>query len=295
MKQKSCFITGILGFVGSNLAHKLLSEGFKVAGCDDLSFGSNQNLIDLNIYHQCDVIIDDFANLNLSNYDVVIHCATSNIIFAQNNKQETIYNNYTKLKNSLLNNKLNTRIIYISTASVYGSASIIPTPESAHIKLTNAYAESKWLGELLFQNQTILRLSNVYGTNQRASNPYSGVIGKFINASLNNSKLEVIGDGLQTRDFTHISDVCNAIFNAISLNAYGTFNIASNTQTSILQLIHILKIPSSQISYIQKRPIDNIQNRCLNIDKAKKYLNYYPLIDIQTGLNLTIQFQKNKI
>lgn len=296
--MKKIFITGVMGFVGSNIAKKLIDEGYDVSGCDDLSFGTVQNLIDLGIYEKGKFAICDFVEMHeyrlldmVNNDDVIIHCATSNIIYAQTHKLETLNNNYSKLFRIATKY---VRTIYISTASVYGNPSIVPTPETAPIKLTNAYAESKWLGEQLFQDQTILRLSNVYGINQRASNPYCGVIGKFVEAWAKNKPIEIIGDGNQTRDFTYVSDVCDAVSEVIKQDVRGTYNIASGVETTLYSLAMNFA-RTNKVKHIDKRSIDTIDRRCLNISKAEREFGWKPKVSLEEGIELTKAWYKSTI
>lgn len=294
--KPKCFITGVMGFVGSNIAKKLIDEGYDVSGCDDLSFGTVQNLIDLGIYDKVKFDVSDYSEWQHDEHDILIHCATSNIIYAQTNKAETIENNYCKLQRQkdfgYLKNK---RTIYISTASVYGNPTIVPTPETAPIKLTNAYAESKWLGEQLFQDQTILRLSNVYGINQRASNPYCGVIGRFVESLAKNKPIEIIGDGEQTRDFTYVGDVCDAVSEVIKQDVRGTYNIASGVETSILSLAFHFEWAETKYQNVEKRSIDTIDRRCLDISKAEREFGWKPKVSLEEGIELTKAWYKSTI
>lgn len=283
------FITGVCGFVASNIAKKLIDEGHDVSGCDDLSFGTVQNLISLGIYDKEKFSIRKYNMVHYSHYDLIIHCATSNIIYAQNNKEATIDNNY---KSIFKAGMFGCRVIYISTASVYGNPKELPTPETAPIKLNNIYAETKWLGEQLFQDQTILRLSNVYGINQRASNPYCGVIGRFIEAWADNKTIEVIRDGKQTRDFTYVGDVCDAVSEVIKKDVRGTYNIASGVETSIIELAKHFVHDKTDVKLIDKRGIDTVDRRCLDISKAEKDFGWKPKVSLEEGIKITKQWYK---
>jgi len=286
--MKKIYITGVCGFIGSNLANHFYKKGWEVHGCDNLHFGTIKNLIDLGIYDKINFTLDDFVNtINLTDCDVVIHTATSNIIYGQNHRLETIENNFKKL----LNFPKNKRYIYLSTSSVYGQSDILPTPEDAPIKLSSIYAETKWLAEEIFKGNVIFRLSNVYGVNQRNENPYCGVIGKFIESYLNNQPLNIISDGKQTRDFTYIEDVCNAIEIAVNNpNITGTYNIGTGVETSITQLANIIS-KETKINWVEKRNIDNIDRRCLNISKIQS-LGWKPTTNINEGIKKTINWYR---
>lgn len=288
-------LTGACGFVGSNIAKRLIDAGYTTNNVDDLSFGTLKNTHDIVIRNSD---FNDLPDLELNQYDILIHCATSNIIYAMDKPIETFQNNATNTIK--LFNRFKGKIIYTSTASVYGQADIIPTTEDAEIRTNNAYDQSKYIAELFLQqrgNYTILRLSNVYGTNQRADNPYCGVMGKLINNILNDETVRINGDGTQTRDYTFVDDVVDAIMIAIEKDALNTeINIASGKETSILELIkNILEIANKEaaIQHIESRKIDGIKRRCLDIKKAEHLLEWRPKTPLKEGITKTILWMQN--
>ena len=207
-------ITGAAGFVGSNLLNSLIESGYDATGVDNLSFGYKKN-----VEKQERLIIKAFEELTedyVNQYDILVHMACANIIYSQLNPIDTFKVNAHKTIE--LFKKFKGSIIYTSTASVYGQADEIPTKEDAPIQTYNAYDQSKYIAELYLKlrgNYATLRLSNVYGKNQRPDNPYSGVISKFIESAGKRQNYKVYGDGTDTRDFTYIDDVVSAIGNVI--------------------------------------------------------------------------------
>ena len=167
----------------------------------------------------------------------------------------------------------------------------------------NFYSASKYSAEVyaktfheVFQLPvTILRYSNVFGNYQTSSNPYCGVIGKFIEAALKGNPLKVHGDGQQTRDYTFIDDAVDATIRAaLYPQAIGQdYNIGTGIETSVNDLakaIIRLTKSSSIIKHVENRDIDNIRYRCININKSVRDLNYRPLYDLQKGLSSTVQW-----
>ena len=297
--MKNCYITGIMGFVGSNIAKRMIDEGWCVYGCDDLSFGTIENLKSLDLLVSVDWRIANFNTQldEMMNCDVIIHCATSNIIYAQTHRKETIDNNYHSTVDVF--GKLvsaGKRVIYISTTSVYGNADILPTPESAPIKLTNIYAETKWLAEHIFyleKNACILRLSNVYGINQRHTNPYCGVIGKMIHKAVVGEDVEIIGSGRQTRDFTYVEDVCDAVVLAIEKKATGIYNVSAMQELSIVHIVALLQTLLEKFvsqEHIEKRSIDNIDRRSIDSTKIQTELGWKLKHTFEQGLQKTIDW-----
>lgn len=293
-KMPSILLTGACGFVGSNIYNRLVEEGYSPVALDNLRFGNSSNI-------QGSFILDGFENLSeefINEFDILVHCATSNIIYAMDHPVETFQNNATNTIK--LFKKFRGRIIYTSTASVYGQADVIPTPEDAEIKTNNSYDQSKYIAELFLQqrgNYTTLRLSNVYGFNQRPDNPFCGVIGKLVYGILNKEKIKVNGSGLQTRDYTLVDDVVDAIMIVINKEALNTeINIATGVETSIIQLcdsISCILKTEANIQKIESRKIDGIYRRCLDVQKASRLLGWKPKTSLEEGVKKTILWMKN--
>ena len=288
-------VTGVAGFVGSNIARRLIEEGYRVTGVDDLSFGDPLNVPRDVIFRK--KRFQDMSQYALAEFDCVIHCATSNIIYAMDHPVETIKNNASDAIDFF--DRFFGKIIYLSTSSVYGNPDIIPTPESADIRTTNAYDTSKRLAEVFLQKRgyyTTLRLSNVYGENQRADNPYCGVIGKLIEASYCAKAFGIYGNGESTRDYTYVGDVEEAVLKAVQSKPINTeVNIGTGIETSVTDLISIINsITGNEIvaGNTTPRSIDTITRRCLDIEKGKAILKWAPEYTLKTGLEITIDWYK---
>ena len=277
------YITGIAGFVGSNLANTLHELGYPVTGCDNLQFGYAENVTQ-------NIKFDrrGFEDINIK-ADVLVHCATVNLIYSQGHEVETFRTN--ALNTIDLFNRFKGKIIYTSTASVYGNAKKLPTPEDCTKVTCNSYDQSKLIAEKYLHrrgNYTTLRLSNVYGKNQHPGHPYSGVIGKFIGRVKKGLPVEIIGDGIDTRDFTYVKDVVSAIIKAINAPAFNTeINIASGIENSIIKVahdVHDILGKEFKAEFIEKRSIDGISRRWLDIEKAKDVLNWQPEYSLKEGI-----------
>lgn len=293
------FITGIAGFVGSNVANSLNRMGIEVYGVDNLAFGSEKNL-DHGVRWRKDCI-SNVTKGELEYFDVLLHMACNNIVFAINDPITTVKTN--SEKSIGLFEKWGTikPIVYTGTSSVYGNSEIIPTPETAPIVLTNAYDTSKFITERYLKlrgNYTTLRLSNVYGYNQRQYGDIKGVIYGVLHSALTGSNIEVNGDGEQTRDYTFIDDVVNAIVTVLSLHPLNTeINIGTGIETSVndvvdkAQYINMLYNDiNSDVVYIPRRGNDGINRRCLDVSKAEKLLGWKPTMSLLTGMMLTAEW-----
>lgn len=284
-------ITGAAGFVGSNLCHRLTIMGLDYAAIDDLSFGDKRRLP-----NQCYFLESDFGKLSdelINTYDVLIHLACSNIIYAMNQPVQTFINN--GIETVKLFSRFKGKIIYTSTASVYGNSQTFPTKESDLIQLSNGYDTSKYIAELFLQqrgNYTTLRLSNVYGRFQDSESPYCGVLGKFIDKYISGAPFTIYGTGAATRDYTYVEDVIDAVLLAIESEALNTeINIATGVETSTMFITQAIDI-NHEVIFGTERKIDTIKRRCLCISKAESLLNWMPKIDILTGIKNTIDLKR---
>lgn len=292
----SILITGVAGFIGSNVAREMVGMGWNVYGIDDLSFGDEANIPKGLQWHKGD--FKDFKALD--RVGTVIHCATLNINYGIDHPYETFHVNTESTIEFFLRLKKDVKIVYLSTSSVYNNASIFPTPETAEIRTYNAYDVSKRAVELYLQergNYTTLRLTNVYGRNQYSKNPYcKGVIGEIIHAALAGEIFSIYGDGLSTRDYTYIDDVVTAIFIACNYYAQNTeINIGTGKESSVFDLIKLIENSGYSLNYktTPGRPVDKITRRCLDIRKAGELLGWVPEVGIEEGIKRTIEYMKH--
>ncbi|MFA4851944.1 MAG: NAD-dependent epimerase/dehydratase family protein [Bacteroidales bacterium] len=309
-KIKNILITGGAGFIGSNLARILTQEyNFKVTIFDDFFTGSEENIRGLSAEVIKASVLDETAlKKHVNNKDIVFHLAARNIIASIKNPLDDMNTNIRGTYNVLTECKIANvkKTVYASTSSIYGNSKQIPINEDETPNFLNFYSVSKYAGEgytKIFYEQydlpvCIVRYSNVYGTNQSASNPYCGVVGKFINLALQNKPLEIHGDGEQTRDYTFVDDACRAtIHAALDPKSIGdVFNIGTGTETSVNLLSStIIKLSNSnsKIVHIDKREIDNIRRRVLNIEKIRYKLKFFPVYTLNEGIQKTINWYSN--
>lgn len=289
-------ITGAAGFIGSNLANYLNKNCKEPIICiDNLKFGSRKNLNDsIYLYEQ------DFRCLPLKTCydDVLVHLATFNINYASVHPEETFINN---ANNTIeLFNSFPGKIIYISSASIYGDPVTFPVSESHRIRPENAYAISKLTPELILQergNFTTLRLSNVYGRNARPE-LYCGVIGWIIRAAIKHETFKLINHGDDTRDFVYIDDVISAILIAIDkLPINCAVNICTGIETRIKDIMsEISAISGEEIRTIEEKAHkkDNILRRVLDPKRANHLLSWNHIFSLNEGLVEYYIWMKNE-
>lgn len=305
-------VTGGAGFVGSNMVKELVSLGAEVIVIDDLFTGDFKNIEKIKIK---DFIRDDIRDIDLIKdvllgQNFIFHLAARNIILSTTNPIEDFLVNIggtLQILELLRKSKNLSRFVYTSSASIYGNHKRLPANEDDGINVLSPYAVSKLGGEnytKVFYEQfqlpvSIVRYSNVYGINQKANNPYCGVIGKFISQMAEKKSPIIHGNGEQTRDFTFVQDAVEAtILTGVHPRANGEiFNVATGTETTINTLVktigNILHT-NAPITYTTKRDIDNIRRRVMSIDKIKSLLNWEPSFTLEQGLTETIKWYNNQ-
>lgn len=308
LKGKKILVTGGAGFVGSNISSYLVKNGAEVTILDDFFTGKKEFINNF----PCSIIEGTVANAEtvqkaVSGKDIVFHLAARNIIVSNSKPREDLEVNVIGTFNVLeaCKNSQTARLVYTSTASVYGNPKVLPISEDAEKLFLSFYSASKFSGEV-YANAfyevfgvpvTIVRYSNVYGYNQSPGNPYCGVIGKFMNATIRNEPIQIHGDGEQTRDFTFIDDAIWATVEAALVpKAIGeTYNIGTGVDVSVNKLAEaIIKITGSKsiIQNIDRRDIDNIRRRVINIEKIRHELKFSPQANLNSGLEKTFSWMK---
>jgi len=312
LQGKKILVTGGLGFVGSNLVKVLVKKYMaEVTVIDDLFSGDVKHLLGID-YEFIQGTIEDIDLLErcVEGKDVVFHLAARNIIVSNKNPREDLQVNVIGTFNVLNVCKKHQikRIVYTSTSSIYGNPTSLPIAEDDKKSFLNFYSASKFSGEIYAKTfyevfdlpVAIVRYSNVYGYNQSPLNPYCGVIGKFFESAIIGEDIKIHGDGEQTRDFTFVDDAVEATISAAKYEkALGNeYNIGTGVEISVNTLakliIHIVE-SKSKIKYIDRRDIDNIRRRVINVEKTRHDLKYQPQISIKKGLEETYNWYKSFI
>lgn len=285
-------VTGGCGFIGSHLVDTLVSEGNEVVVIDNESATENKIFYknDKALYYK--LCITDYANTVdiYKGVDCVFHMAAVSRI--QRSIQSPIHAcniNFTGTATVLECCKVNKvrRVIFSSTSSLYGKKNARPFIEYQFPDPLTPYSVAKLASENLCTvyseiygvDTATLRYFNVYGKREPELGEYATVVGLFLRQKSEGNPLTIVGDGLQKRDFTHVSDVVSA--NILSCMYEGNlngevFNIGTGKSHSILD---IAKSISSNIIHIPER-IGEVRDTLACIDKAKKILNYKPKVDI---------------
>ncbi|MFY9607971.1 MAG: NAD-dependent epimerase/dehydratase family protein [Blastocatellia bacterium] len=303
-------VTGGAGFVGSNVVRRLLAERARVVVLDDFYTGDDHNLPgdEPNLGIVRGSVTDfDLTRDVMKGSSLVFHLAARNIIVSTRNPREDYEVNIGGTLNVLIAaRELNIpRVVYSSSTSVYGNPRYLPINEDDATNMLSPYAVSKFAGENYCKafyesyglSSSVVRYSNVYGTAQRPDNPYCGVVAKFFESAMAGQAPRIHGDGEQTRDFTYIDDVVEATLLAgVSPKADGqVYNVGTGREVSVNQLARlIIEITGAGVlpAYIDRRDIDNIRRRVVNIEKIRRELRWLPSCTIEQGLRRTYQWLK---
>ena len=290
-----CLITGGCGFIGSNLVDYLIKLGHKVHVIDDLSASCNDkfhfnNEASWSKFSVCnsEKLEKDFERFKP---DYVFHLAAySRIQVAMENPLSTCDVNFTATASLLqLCAKYNVkRFLLSSTSSIYGLKNQIPLSEEMPPYCLNIYSTTKYSAEQLckmyyklFNVPTVIfRYFNVYGPREPLKGVYAPVVGLFLKQFKSGKPMTIVGDGSQTRDFTHVNDVVKA--NVVAAESSNTeifgkvFNVGSGVNYSVLDLA---KRVGGAYEFIDSRE-GEAQDTLANVSKIKKYLDWNPSGDI---------------
>lgn len=288
-------VTGGAGFIGSHLVDLLLENQFEVTVLDNFSTGRVFNLnhvkekIDL---VECDLSIQEDWIKKFQSVDYVFHLAAlADIVPSIQNPEGYFQSNVTGTLNVLQASRHYgvKRFVYAASSSCYGIPELYPTPETSPILPQYPYALTKRMGEELVMHWVqvykfpalSLRFFNVYGPRSRTSGTYGAVFGVFLAQKLAGKPFTVVGDGKQTRDFTYVRDVVEAVFAAAQSDKVGEiYNVGSGATISVNRIVELLK---GEVTYIPKRPGEP-DSTFADIAKIKKDLKWSPKISIETGI-----------
>jgi UDP-glucose 4-epimerase len=312
-------VTGVAGFIGSNLTARLLAEGWDVVGLDNLSHGFLRNIDPFLADPRFRFVQDDVRDAGAvaraaEGAQVLVHLAAGKIP-RYGNSLETLDVNLVGGRNALEACRLKKcRAVIASTSDVYGMSDALPFQEDGRLVLGSpqvrrwAYAATKMLDEhlaLAYREShgvqaVALRFFGSYGENQ---NPtwWGGPQSVFIDAALRGARMEIHGDGLQTRSFTYVADTVDGVVRAMtSPRAPGeVFNIGNDREITILALARMvwdLVRPGTEpeialIPYETFGRYEDVRRRVPDVRKAKEMLGFEAKVPLEEGLVRAARWQ----
>ena len=306
-------LTGGSGFIGSHLSKELLKNGEnKLIVVDNLLTGNLNNIQDLLDHENATFIqhdVQDHIEID-EKVDYVFHLASaaSPVAYTENPVNTLKAGSLGTINTLGLARKHGAEYFLASTSEVYGDPLITPQNEEYWGNVNpngerSMYDEAKRFAEAATATYArsydlktkIIRIFNTYGPNMQLND--GRVVTNLIVQALNDEDLTIYGDGSQTRSFSYVSDTVAGIIAMMESNHYEVFNIGNPYEMTVKELAEtILKLTNSKSEIIYKPlPIDDPQQRRPDISKAKEKLNWEPKVDLETGLNTTIEWIKKEL
>ena len=319
LSNYSFLITGGAGFIGSNLVEYLLKyNAGHVRVLDNLSNGYYENIKDFIQFKNFEFIEGDIRNfdtckkavdgINYISHQAALGSVPRSIADPITSNDVNIGGFVNILTAAKESNTLK-HFVYAASSSTYGDSPSLPKVEGNEGKPLSPYAVTKLVNEIYAEifsktyglHSTGLRYFNVFGPKQSPTNAYAAVIPKFIISALRKTSPLIFGDGETSRDFTFIENVVQANISALlsdyDINTHKVVNIACGHRTSLNYLwsliVKHLNCESLIPSYSEERKGD-VKHSLAEISKAKKLINYYPLFDVESGLQITIEYLKTQ-
>jgi len=303
--DKKILVTGGAGFIGSHVVDELLKNNHQVSVLDLKDKNEATNLahcIDNINYVSGDIRDTKLINELCEDCDYVIHLAA--IVSVPLSVQDPVGTNDNNVNGTLSvfdaakNNQVK-RLVYASSAAVYGENDQVVSKENIKLNPQSPYAIQKltneFYGRFYSDNNLLetigLRYFNVFGSRQDPNSHYSGIIAILQKHFATKTPPTIYGDGQQTRDYVHVSDVVKANLLALTAGKAGEiYNIGTGVETSLNQLLEYFK----DITQIQLEPkydearAGDILRSCASIKKAEQELGYEPSCDLKEGLKLLL-------
>jgi UDP-glucose 4-epimerase len=299
-KINNVLVTGVAGFIGSNLLDYLIEHtSWKITGVDNYSTGSRANIIHKPDGDRFTLIEDSIVSIkSIKSYDCVFHLAAlpriqPSFSAVTEHIRENLLLSMHLVELMIAENHF-PRFVFSSSSAIYGTPDQIPTPESAKESCLSPYAFQKYEVERYLEllstryplDYVCLRYFNPYGP--RSFNPnnrfnaYSSVVGIFLNRFANGEQLLVTGDGSQRRDFIHVADIAKA--NYMAAVHKGELNTAINLgHGSTVSIVEVAGMISGNYGFIPKRE-GEAEITFADISRAKSLLKWEPTIKLEEYL-----------
>src|SRR5580698_3597378 len=293
-------VTGGAGFIGSHLVDALLNKGRRVRVLDNFIIGRRENLAHHANNVNLEIIAGDVADKTVcvaacGGVERVFHLAARADIVPSIQEPEAYFRANVDGTFAMLEAARRhqvRRFVYVASSSCYGIPDVYPTPETAPADPRYPYALTKYLGEQLVQHwaqvyrlpAVSVRLFNVYGPRARTSGSYGAVFGVFLAQLLAGQPLTVVGDGEQTRDFTFVADVVDALITVAESDKIGEiYNVGSGRPVSVNELVRLLGSPPTV--RIPKRPGEP-DCTWADIAKIERDLGWQPKVGFADGVKV---------
>ena len=315
--SKRVLVTGGAGFIGSHVSDVFIANGWAVEIVDNLSSGKRSNVPAEATFHEIDIRSPEASRLvQEGKFDVIVHLAAQ--IDVRRSVADPLFDASVNVLGSLnileavrnSDRAQQTRVVFSSTGgAIYGDLATPPTVEITPKEPDSPYAITKLAVEHYLSYYTrihgldtvVIRFGNVYGPRQDPHGE-AGVVAIFCGRVMQNRPLTIFGDGMQTRDYVHVTDVAEAAFLVATTSLPPVqrlddraFNIGTGSATSVVDLARVLLDAAGADVPIEFAPrrAGELQDSCLSVDKARAVLGWSPRITLEQGLAGTYQFAAN--
>lgn len=307
-------ITGVAGFIGSNLARALMERGERVRGIDNFATGRPENIAALRDrmdFRELDILDLDGLRKACQGIDYIMHEAA--IPSVPKSVADPIGGNRANVDGTLnvlvaARDAKVKRVVYAASSSAYGDTPTLPKHEAMTPNPISPYAVAKLTGELYMQvfykvyglETVSLRYFNIFGPQQDANSEYSAVLAKFITLMLKGQQPTIYGDGEQSRDFTYIENVIQANLLACTAPADNVagkvFNIATGARSTLNETVEILKKLTAYSGRAIHEPerAGDIKHSLADISRAQNALGYKPSVNFEEGLKRTVNWYRSR-
>jgi UDP-glucose 4-epimerase len=298
--SRRCVVTGGAGFIGSHLVDRLVADGHSVVVVDNLATGRKENLAQ----HEgqvrlCLADVADCAALRepFEGAEWVFHLAALADIVPSVRDPMAYHRANVDGTASVLEASRGAgaeRFVYAASSSCYGLAEVLPTPETAALAPQYPYALTKLVGEQYALHWhkiyglpvVSLRFFNVYGPRSRTSGTYGAVFGVFLAQKLAGKPFTVVGDGTQSRDFTFVTDIVDALVRAAASGIAGeVFNVGTGRPQTIHRLVELL---GGERTYVPKRPGEPDVTQA-DATKIARALGWAPNVSFEEGVRVMLE------
>ena len=293
-------VTGVAGFIGSHLYRRLVENGHKVIGIDNLSHPCGQKVP----YQYVDVRYFKEVLPFFSNCDVCFHLAAQiSVDKSITNPEETIATNIIGTNNILeCARRYKTTVVFASSSEIYGSSQMDYMAESHPLEPHSPYGAAKLAGDALCRvfyktyglDVVVVRNFNTFGEYQN-NDSYGGVIAKFVKAALKDEDIVIYGSGVQERDYMHIKDALQGYEKAMMLPAGVVVNFGTGKTIRIIDLANkIVEMTGSKskIVHAEERK-GEVQRLCANITYARSF-GFEPQTDFWKDLKRYVKWMKEE-
>lgn len=302
-KKQKVLVTGGAGFIGSHQVDSLVEKGYQVVVVDNLATGKKENINPEVKFYQLSILDDSLESVFKDEKpEYVFHFAAQ--ISVNDSVKDPSYDAQVNIVGALkllalcVKYKVK-KVMFSSTGgALYGEAEQVPTSEDYFIQPISPYGIAKSTVEkyihFYFQQYGleygIMRYANVYGPRQDSQGE-AGVIAIFINKFLDREQPFIFGDGHQTRDYVYVSDVVRANMKVFESDVVDVYNVATSRQTTVNEIFDLINLKLD--THFEKKYAPGFPGQkvsCLSYDKIESDFNWEPEVDLEEGIERTVEW-----